>query len=233
MPILSTVLPNTCFPLNAVLLRLKLCGIFLFLLLKCNGICLTLSFPDVRQILVDQVKSFDHKTEGKVLFLADLQEFFRRLSEIELEYSRNLERLSRMYLDKLQRHKSQRWDSQMFCERLKRKCFKREVLWSELVMCIKCKLRKWNYRLMQLKMLQYQEWRHYPWQPLHVREYLHDTRATFAPGRVHSGSLSLLYICLHDTTTKCRRESPRCEFTPVLAPEREFHSGRKSHNGIM
>lgn len=63
---------------------------------------------EVRQILVDQLKSFDNKTEGKVLFLADLQEFFRRLSEIELEYSRNLERLSRMYLDKLQRHKSQR-----------------------------------------------------------------------------------------------------------------------------
>ena len=32
---------------------------------------------------------------------------------------------------------------------------------------------------------------------------LHDTGATFAPERVHSGSLSWLYICLHDTTTKC------------------------------
>ena len=27
--------------------------------------------------------------------------------------------------------------------------------------------------------------------------------ATFAPERVHFGSLSWLYICLHDTTTKC------------------------------
>ena len=32
---------------------------------------------------------------------------------------------------------------------------------------------------------------------------LHDTWATFTPKRVHSGSLSWLYICLHDTTTKC------------------------------
>ena len=32
---------------------------------------------------------------------------------------------------------------------------------------------------------------------------LHDTGATFAPERVHSGSLSWLFICLHDTTTKC------------------------------
>ena len=28
-------------------------------------------------------------------------------------------------------------------------------------------------------------------------------RTTFAPEQVHSGSLSWLYICLHDTTTKC------------------------------
>lgn len=63
---------------------------------------------EVRQILIDQLKCFDSKVEGKVLFLADLQEFFRRLSEIELEYSRSLERLSKMYLDKLQRHRTQR-----------------------------------------------------------------------------------------------------------------------------
>ena len=32
---------------------------------------------------------------------------------------------------------------------------------------------------------------------------LHDTGATFAPERVHCGSLSWLYICLHDTTKNC------------------------------
>ena len=37
-----------------------------------------------------------------------------------------------------------------------------------------------------------------------LRGCSHDTGATFAPERVHSGSLSWLYICLHDTTTKCR-----------------------------
>ena len=36
-----------------------------------------------------------------------------------------------------------------------------------------------------------------------LRGCLHDTGATFAPERVHSGSLSWLYICLHGTTTKC------------------------------
>ena len=34
-----------------------------------------------------------------------------------------------------------------------------------------------------------------------LRGCLHDTGATFAPERVHSGSLSRLYICLHDATT--------------------------------
>ena len=34
-----------------------------------------------------------------------------------------------------------------------------------------------------------------------LRGCLHDTGVTFALQRVHSGSLSWLYICLHDTTT--------------------------------
>ena len=40
---------------------------------------------------------------------------------------------------------------------------------------------------------------------LHVRGCLHDTVTTFAPtfAQVHSISLSWLYSCLHDTTTKC------------------------------
>ena len=35
-------------------------------------------------------------------------------------------------------------------------------------------------------------------------------------------------------TTKCRAgaSSHRCEFTPVVAPEREFHSGKKFRNVI-
>ena len=40
-------------------------------------------------------------------------------------------------------------------------------------------------------------------QNIRFRGCLHDTGATFAPEQVHSGSLSWLYICLHDTTTKC------------------------------
>ena len=62
---------------------------------------------------------------------------------------------------------------------------------------------------------------------VHVRGCLHDTGGTFAQERVHYGSLSWLYICLHDTTTKCHAgashpgvSSPRLlyrgeNFTPV------------------
>ena len=62
---------------------------------------------------------------------------------------------------------------------------------------------------------------------LSLRGCLHDTGATFDPQRVHSGSLSWLYTCLHDTTTKCHAgashpgvNSPRFlyrgeNFTPV------------------
>ena len=61
----------------------------------------------------------------------------------------------------------------------------------------------------------------------YIRGCLHDNGATFASARVHSGPLSLLYICLHDTTTKCHAgashpgvSSPRLlyrgeNFTPV------------------
>ena len=63
-----------------------------------------------------------------------------------------------------------------------------------------------------------------------VRGCLHDTGATFAPRRVHSGSLSWLYICLHDTPTKShagasrpgvssfRLSASRREFTPDSHP---------------
>ena len=79
-----------------------------------STIVLFIILSDMRQVLTDQLKCFDSKTDGKLLFLADLQEFYRRLSEIELDYSRNLERLSKMYWDKLQRHKSQRYKLRVF-----------------------------------------------------------------------------------------------------------------------
>ena len=49
-------------------------------------------------------------------------------------------------------------------------------------------------------------WSHYlvpGFQGFTLRGCLHYTRATFTPAWVHSGSLSWLYICVHNTITKC------------------------------
>ena len=42
-----------------------------------------------------------------------------------------------------------------------------------------------------------------------------------------------LFTWYHHKKMSCRRESSRREFTPVVVPGREFHSGTKSRNGIM
>ena len=54
-----------------------------------------------------------------------------------------------------------------------------------------------------------------------LRGCLHDTRATFATRRVHSGSLSWLYICVHDTTRKSHAGASR----PGVSSLRLSHRG--------
>ena len=74
----------------------------------------------------------------------------------------------------------------------------------------------------------------FPTPSLIVRGCLHDTGATFAPERVHSGSPhGSIFVYMIPPQISCWRESPLREFTPVLVPGREFHSGTKSRNGIM
>eukprot|EP00795_Rhopilema_esculentum_P002021 gene2021-17582_t len=48
---------------------------------------------EVRQQFSDQVKCLDSRLENKVALVTDIQEFIRKRSEIELEYSKNLEKL--------------------------------------------------------------------------------------------------------------------------------------------
>ena len=62
---------------------------------------------------------------------------------------------------------------------------------------------------------------------LKLRGCLHNTRAIFAPPQVHSRTLSWLYICLNDTTTKCHASARHSgvRFTPVIALEGEFRTG--------
>lgn len=57
-------------------------------------------FSEIRAQLVEQQKCLDQQTEMRVQLLQDLQDFFRKKAEIEMEYSRNLEKLAERFMAK-------------------------------------------------------------------------------------------------------------------------------------
>uniref|UniRef100_A0A3P8VMG6 SLIT-ROBO Rho GTPase-activating protein 1 n=1 Tax=Cynoglossus semilaevis TaxID=244447 RepID=A0A3P8VMG6_CYNSE len=56
--------------------------------------------PEIRAQLVEQQKCLDQQTDMRVQLLQDLQDFFRKKAEIEMEYSRNLEKLAERFMAK-------------------------------------------------------------------------------------------------------------------------------------
>uniref|UniRef100_A0A8C6UL42 SLIT-ROBO Rho GTPase-activating protein 1 n=1 Tax=Neogobius melanostomus TaxID=47308 RepID=A0A8C6UL42_9GOBI len=63
---------------------------------------LSFFFPllEIRAQLVEQQKCMDQQTDMRVQLLQDLQDFFRKKAEIEMEYSRNLEKLAERFMAK-------------------------------------------------------------------------------------------------------------------------------------
>ncbi|KAJ8245511.1 hypothetical protein GJAV_G00271510 [Gymnothorax javanicus] len=55
---------------------------------------------EMRAQLAEQQKCLEQQTEMRVQLLQDLQDFFRKKSEIEMEYSRNLEKLAERFMAK-------------------------------------------------------------------------------------------------------------------------------------
>ncbi|XP_061773830.1 SLIT-ROBO Rho GTPase-activating protein 1 isoform X2 [Nerophis ophidion] len=55
---------------------------------------------EIRAQLVEQQKCMDQQTEMRVQLLQDLQDFFKKKAEIEMEYSRNLEKLAERFMAK-------------------------------------------------------------------------------------------------------------------------------------
>ncbi|XP_077372720.1 SLIT-ROBO Rho GTPase-activating protein 1 isoform X4 [Festucalex cinctus] len=55
---------------------------------------------EIRAQLVEQQKCMDQQTDMRVQLLQDLQDFFRKKAEIEMEYSRNLEKLAERFMAK-------------------------------------------------------------------------------------------------------------------------------------
>uniref|UniRef100_A0A8C3KXX2 SLIT-ROBO Rho GTPase-activating protein 2 n=1 Tax=Chrysolophus pictus TaxID=9089 RepID=A0A8C3KXX2_CHRPC len=65
----------------------------------------------IRAQLVEQLKCLDQQCELRVQLLQDLQDFFRKKAEIEMDYSRNLEKLAERFLAKTRSTKDQQFNS--------------------------------------------------------------------------------------------------------------------------
>lgn len=63
---------------------------------------------------MEQFKCLEQQSESRIQLLQDLQEFFRRKAEIELEYSRSLEKLAERFSSKIRssrEHQQFKWVS--------------------------------------------------------------------------------------------------------------------------
>jgi len=69
---------------------------------SCLCVCVCL---DVRQQLSDQLRCLDTRLDGHVSLLSELHDFYRRRAEVELEYSRSMDKLVRQITAK---HKTER-----------------------------------------------------------------------------------------------------------------------------
>jgi SLIT-ROBO Rho GTPase activating protein len=70
-------------------------------------------FPDVRLQLNDQLRCLDSRLEAQQGQLVELQDIFRRRAEIELNYSRDLEKLGKLVTSRHKEQKTKRelWSS--------------------------------------------------------------------------------------------------------------------------
>ncbi|XP_053576753.1 SLIT-ROBO Rho GTPase-activating protein 3 isoform X2 [Bombina bombina] len=62
---------------------------------------------EIRCQLVEQFKCLEQQSEARLALLQDLQEFFRRKAEIELEYSRSLDKLAERFSSKVRSTREQ------------------------------------------------------------------------------------------------------------------------------
>lgn len=74
--------------------------------------CLVFWWTEIRNQLVEQFKCLEQQSESRIQLLQELQEFFRRKAEIELEYSRSLEKLAERFSSKIRssrEHQQFKW----------------------------------------------------------------------------------------------------------------------------
>ncbi|KAG5672006.1 hypothetical protein PVAND_002169 [Polypedilum vanderplanki] len=68
-------------------------------------------FPDIRLQLNEQLRCLDIRVESQISLIQELQEFYRRRGELELDYSKNLEKLAKnlQLRHKEQKQKREQW----------------------------------------------------------------------------------------------------------------------------
>ncbi|KAG7203165.1 hypothetical protein KM043_010278 [Ampulex compressa] len=68
-------------------------------------------FPDIRLQLNEQLRCLDVRMEAQVALVAELQDFFRRRAELELDYSKSLDKMARsiQLRHKEQKQKREQW----------------------------------------------------------------------------------------------------------------------------
>ncbi|KAM8975257.1 SLIT-ROBO Rho GTPase-activating protein 2 [Pelodytes ibericus] len=64
---------------------------------------------EIRAQLMEQLKCLDQQSDLRTQLLQDLQDFFRKKAEIEMDYSRNLEKLTERFLSKTRGAKDQQF----------------------------------------------------------------------------------------------------------------------------
>ena len=62
---------------------------------------LPFSYAEIRNQLVEQFRCLEQQSESRLQLLQDLQDFFRRKAELQLEYSRGLDKLAERYSAKI------------------------------------------------------------------------------------------------------------------------------------
>lgn len=80
---------------------------------------LFLWYPEIRNQLVEQFRCLEQQSESRLQLLQDLQDFFRRKAELQLEYSRGLDKLAERYSAKIRtsrEHQHLKW-VHSFCVR--------------------------------------------------------------------------------------------------------------------
>lgn len=74
---------------------------------------------EIRNQLVEQFKCLEQQSEARIQLLQDLQEFFRRKAEIQLEYSRSLEKLAERFSSKIRGPRLEIIDLCKFTQKMK------------------------------------------------------------------------------------------------------------------